>query len=137
MKRNKKIKIVVLVMLLILAAVITYFVITKRKEETVSQSVVSAVSGAVTSGYVPNSFPLKKGMYGTDVKRLQSALVSSGVSVGKYGIDGKFGADTLKAVQIFYNDNNKTEVTESQLIMVEKIVNLNKEIDLPVSKYGI
>lgn len=48
---------------------------------------------------------LKKGMYGVDVKALQHALVTLGYSVGKWGVDGDFGADTENAVLAFQINN--------------------------------
>lgn len=48
---------------------------------------------------------LKKGMYGVDVSALQYALVALGYSVGKWGIDGDFGADTEAAVVAFQVNN--------------------------------
>ena len=44
---------------------------------------------------------LKRGAKGADVKALQNALIKAGVSVGKYGADGSFGADTEKGVRAF------------------------------------
>ena len=38
------------------------------------------------------------------VKWLQKRLIALGYSVGKYGIDGNFGPDTLKAVKKFQKD---------------------------------
>ena len=42
---------------------------------------------------------LKKGCKGNNVKALQALLVGYGYSVGKYGVDGSFGAATLNAVK--------------------------------------
>jgi surface antigen len=44
---------------------------------------------------------LKKGSKGAQVKTLQRLLSSFGHSLGKYGIDGSFGADTERAVKAF------------------------------------
>jgi len=44
---------------------------------------------------------LKKGSNGNDVKALQALLVGYGYSVGKSGVDGSFGSDTLKAIKEF------------------------------------
>ena len=48
---------------------------------------------------------LKKGCKGNDVKELQKILVSKGYSCGKYGSDGSFGNDTLKAVKSYQKVN--------------------------------
>lgn len=47
---------------------------------------------------------LKKGCKGNDVKELQNKLIEMGYSVGKWGVDGSFGNDTLKAVKKFQKD---------------------------------
>lgn len=44
---------------------------------------------------------LKKGCKGSDVKELQKNLIKKGYSCGKWGIDGSFGNDTVKAVKTF------------------------------------
>ena len=45
--------------------------------------------------------PLKKGMSGDEVKQMQEALDELGYSLGKYGVDGKFGKFTEEAVKAF------------------------------------
>lgn len=52
---------------------------------------------------------LKKGLKGNDVKELQKKLSGIGYSIGRYGVDGSFGNDTLKAVKLFQK-NNKLKV---------------------------
>lgn len=42
---------------------------------------------------------------GSDVKDLQKELKTRGYNIGKYGVDGIFGDDTLKAVKKFQTDN--------------------------------
>lgn len=44
---------------------------------------------------------IRKGSSGSAVKELQKDLISLGYDVGKTGADGKFGANTLKAVKEF------------------------------------
>ena len=51
---------------------------------------------------------LKKGCKGADVTELQKDLYNKGYDIGKYGIDGNFGNDTLKAVKKFQKNNNLT-----------------------------
>lgn len=52
---------------------------------------------------------LKKGCKGDDVKHLQETLISLGYSCGKYGADGVFGNDTLKAVKKFQKAKGLTQ----------------------------
>ena len=118
-KRSKKILTASIIISIILVGVGVIMIVVKRRKKTaglesVSQSVVSGVSSVVTSGYVKESFPLKKGMYGDNVKTLQKVLIYTGHSVGSTGADGKFGANTLKAVQSYFKDSNKTQVTQSE-----------------------
>ncbi|MBO7663002.1 MAG: peptidoglycan-binding protein [Clostridia bacterium] len=47
---------------------------------------------------------VRKGSSGSAVKELQKDLISLGYDVGKTGADGKFGANTLKAVKAFQKD---------------------------------
>lgn len=51
---------------------------------------------------------LRKGDSGTDVKKLQEALLREGYDLGSYGADGKFGSETLSAVRAFQHDNGLT-----------------------------
>ena len=117
-KAKKKTTIILIVLaVVILAGTIAFLVINRRKKnktESIAQSIKSSVSGAVTSGYSPESFPLKKGMYGENVRTLQAGLIIQGYSVGPYGSDGKFGDKTLAAVREAFKNPNKTEVTESE-----------------------
>ena len=48
---------------------------------------------------------LKQGMSGSEVEKLQNALISKGYDVGKTGADGVFGKNTLAAVKQFQTDN--------------------------------
>ena len=47
---------------------------------------------------------LKKGDSGAAVKRMQNLLISHGYPLEKYGADGDFGDETLKAVKQFQSD---------------------------------
>lgn len=49
---------------------------------------------------------LVKGLTGEDVKKAQTALKNLGYDLGKYGVDGKFGVATEKAVKAFQEANN-------------------------------
>lgn len=52
---------------------------------------------------------LSLGSDGNQVKTLQHLLIAKGHSCGKYGADGDFGSDTLKALKAFQTAN-KLEV---------------------------
>ncbi len=49
---------------------------------------------------------LKNGMSGNDVKELQTLLKNMSYSLGKYGIDGQYGAFTASAVAAFQQDRD-------------------------------
>lgn len=51
---------------------------------------------------------LRKGDEGQDVKELQNILMKAGYELPKYGVDGDFGEETLKAVKAFQTDHNLT-----------------------------
>lgn len=46
------------------------------------------------------------GMKGDDVKEMQTILKNKGYDLGKWGVDGDFGKQTLKAVKKFQMDNH-------------------------------
>ena len=48
---------------------------------------------------------LRKGDKGDDVKWVQEALIKKGYRLPKYGADGDFGVETLKAVKMFQRNN--------------------------------
>lgn len=48
---------------------------------------------------------LKTGVTGSEVERLQKALVDAGYDVGKTGVDGVFGSATAAAVKQYQQDN--------------------------------
>lgn len=73
--------------------------------------------------------PLKKGSKGVAVKVLQTALMSLGYNLPKYGADGSFGDETEKAVNAFQADHSlplgdwgeeDQEVLEERLGIVEE-----------------
>jgi hypothetical protein len=116
MKKSKsKKKIILIASVIISLALLTWVVILvirrKKKNEPLTQSVVSAVSSAITVGYTPESFPLKKGMQGNNVMIMQWSLMDLGYNVGSAGADGKFGKSTLTAV-LDYFENKKDYVTQ-------------------------
>ncbi len=58
-------------------------------------------SGSVFTQAALGSRLLQNGSRGTDVQSLQEQLMKLGYSLAKYGADGKFGAETEKAVRTF------------------------------------
>lgn len=52
---------------------------------------------------------LKKGCKGADVRELQKQLINKGYNCGKWGIDGSFGNDTVKAVKKFQKAHKLTQ----------------------------
>ena len=61
--------------------------------------------GALIKNYTLGERVLCKGITGADVKDMQTRLKELGYDLGKYGIDGDFGSDTLAAVKKFQQDN--------------------------------
>ena len=56
-----------------------------------------------SSGYV--TVIMRKGSKGIEVRKMQEKLMKLGYDLGKYGADGDFGNDTLKAVKQFQKDH--------------------------------
>lgn len=69
---------------------------------------------------------LKKGMEGTDVKELQTNLITLKYDLGKYGADGDFGSSTEKTVKAFQKDNGLTADGEFGPKSLEKMNELLK-----------
>src|SRR5690606_23681105 len=51
---------------------------------------------------------LRPGDTGSDVKKLQKALMKLGEKLPRYGADGDFGSETKKALQAFQSENKLT-----------------------------
>lgn len=113
-QQKKMLLIAILISLTLIGLMVAIIVISKRKKNDKTATVASAVSSVVTAGYTKESFPLKKGMYGDNVRALQGGLIIQGYSCGSTGSDGKFGANTLKAVRDAFNDQSKTQVTQAE-----------------------
>lgn len=64
---------------------------------------------------------LKRGRRGDDVQALQEALIKLGYSVGSYGADGDFGADTESAIIKFQKDNGLDDDGEAGPLTITKI----------------
>ena len=120
MAKSKRTTVVLIVIAaVIVAGTIAIIIYNKRKKLQKTQvnppiTPVTAASAAVTTGYVPESFPLRKGMWGNNVRAMQAALMLMGYNIGKWGTDGKFGDDTLRAVREHFKNPTKTEVTEAE-----------------------
>jgi peptidoglycan hydrolase-like protein with peptidoglycan-binding domain len=91
---------------------------TKGGKNQITPSPTSTPTSTTTPTYSTDSYPLKKGSYGDNVGRLQTALVKCNANaLPKYGIDKDFGSETERAVQAAFG---KTSVTEIDLINYEK-----------------
>lgn len=64
---------------------------------------------------------LRKGSKGSEVRTLQKLLIINGCSVGKSGVDGSFGTDTLNGVK---------EYQKKRHLTIDGIVGINTWIDL-------
>jgi len=70
---------------------------TKRRAEWTHWALPAGITGDI-----PKTHPtLRKGMKGSDVKEMQLKLMECGEAMPKYGADGDFGKETLKAVKNF------------------------------------
>lgn len=64
-----------------------------------------------------DNFPLKKGSYGNNVRRLQTALLKNNPSaLPKYGVDGDFGNETEAELMM---QTGKTTCTSAELTTLE------------------
>lgn len=60
-------------------------------------------------GEIPDYKPtLRKGAKGEEVKKLQERLLELGYDLPKYGADGDYGAETIRAVKEFQKDHGLT-----------------------------
>ena len=73
--------------------------------QTKGHTVVVLDNGPGIGGNRPT---LKKGSKGAQVKTLQNLLISHGYKLPKYGADGDYGDETVKAVKAFQKDNGLT-----------------------------
>ena len=83
--------------------------VTKTKGHTVvvlSDGTKVESSIPANTQYVLGGRILKNGMYGTDVRELQTMLIQMGYSCGSWGADGEFGDATELAVRKFQRDHN-------------------------------
>lgn len=65
----------------------------------------STSTGTTTTNYEFGSRTLKNGMSGNDVKELQEMLMEYQYILSKFGADGKFGAETERAVKQYQTEN--------------------------------
>ena len=79
--------------------------VTKRQGHTVVVLTDGPKAGKV---YAYGHRTLKKGMSGPDVAEMQRYLLALKYAMPKYGADGDFGAETLKAVKAFQADAGLT-----------------------------
>jgi hypothetical protein len=88
--------------LVTLGLLITGIVIYSKKKKILGgKSGSSKSSSSGGSGFCKygDNYPLKYGSCGKKVIVLQKQLVSKGIDIGGYGVDGKYGKDTEKAVK--------------------------------------
>jgi len=121
--KNKKVITAIIVLILLGIGGVTFLVIRRQRQnpQTKKDSIGTQASQAVkeaVSGYVKESFPLRKGMRGENVKKLQTALMMAGLDVGPSGADGKLGENTLWAIRIFFNSPMKFEVSETEFYLL-------------------
>jgi hypothetical protein len=67
--------------------------------------------GSSSSKWIPETFPLKKGMFGGQIKNLQEAIGFSGSD-----LDGKFGSGTEAKVMEKFKKNSVTEPEYDALV---------------------
>lgn len=60
----------------------------------------------VVSKPVTTPKTLRRGASGDDVRKAQSLLVSKGYSLPRYGVDGKYGNETISAVKKYQKDHS-------------------------------
>jgi hypothetical protein len=128
MNKAKRKTIVIVSFILLGLATVFLIIYQSLKKKNNQTTATSAVSGAVTAGYTKESFPLRKGMYGDNVMAMQYAFIHMGISCGKYGSDGKFGADTLTAVRTYFKDNSKNTVTQEEWMPLYSIYKINTNL---------
>ena len=71
-------------------------------------AVPACVAKEVTPEPEPEEPTLRKGAKGERVRELQEKLLALGYQLPKYGADGDYGAETIKAVKEFQKDNGLT-----------------------------
>ena len=134
--KKRNIAIGFLVIASLLAVVVAVLVIRRRKSldvqkkgESIPQSVKEVVS-SVVSGYVPETFPLKKGMKGENIKAMQDTLGYLGYksSLGVFVVDGYFGDITMDVVRQYFKNPNKTEVSEAEWKPLYNIYKINNNL---------
>jgi peptidoglycan hydrolase-like protein with peptidoglycan-binding domain len=85
----------------IAAGVVVYFLLRKRRENAAAEigeragNALPPPAPTATTGWVPESYPLSYGMYGTKVQKLQKYLISHGYNLAA---DSYFGDATKRAV---------------------------------------
>jgi peptidoglycan hydrolase-like protein with peptidoglycan-binding domain len=76
-----------------------------KTEDALSDALSGKSSGGGSSVSVPSGKPyLRDGSQGARVRKLQKALRAAGHKLPRYGVDGKFGAETEAALRSFQRD---------------------------------
>jgi len=128
---NKK-KIIIIVISLLLIGVIFYFVFRTKAQQTaiVPDSAVKAppITGGipeVNNGYIPESFPLNRGMFGDNIKALQTALNKINKGMANIVEDGYFGPRTyVKLVASVPTEQSALPIQQATLKQILDKANL-------------
>lgn len=107
-----------------------------KKDENASENINNVVNSAVASPSPMNLpaqvFPIRyEGFnppYRNEVAELQKLLLEVGQSLPVYGVDGRFGPETLTAVQNQFLNRNKTQVERGEIIALKQIADLKKQV---------
>lgn len=112
-----KYKWIVLIIAVAIITVAVFYIIRNRKTETETETKTTSGSNG---GYVNESFPLKQGMKGDNIRLMQARLI---VQAGEIGLksDGLFGPITLKSVRSYFKDPQKTNVTKTEWDEIIKV----------------
>lgn len=103
---------IILAVIITVVGVVIYYFIKNKPTNSGSQTNTNSGSASSTSTYTAESFPLKQGMQGANVGKLQTALKKR---IKDLAVDNKFGVKTLAAVRKFWNQPTKTEVSEYEV----------------------
>lgn len=116
---------------------VIYSLVKKGLNEKIDGSEKPSVDGEVSNSNslqinISNrSFPIRyegfNPSYRAEVVELQTLLVQAGQQLPVYGIDGRFGPETLVAVQKQFGSNYKTQVERGEFVALQEIANLKSK----------
>lgn len=105
-----KYKWIILVLIVMVITIAVFYIIRNRKTVTETESHGKTKT---SGGYVAESFPLKQGMKGENIRLMQARLIVQAAEIGLVA-DGLFGPITLKSVRSYFKDPKKTSVTKTE-----------------------